>query len=210
MSTSVIAFIRAEVPPLYERAIRRAAEPEPDPQWQGRLTQMQQAEGAARVIIEGEGELWITVQGGELRCSDDAPADTPIRVAIRADKDAAQIAIEDPQTRVGLDDPLTWLGVAFLSSADIMKTAARFPMRGELRVEGVPELGDVSIAMGLPGPDAPTDYGFSVTAQYDDLEDVRLGDLAPRRLLMGGKLRFQGAYTPFLQLGMALLQHLKL
>jgi len=212
MSSSVIAFIRAEVPTLYQHALGRAAAAaeEAEPHWEGRLVQMQEAEGSAHVIIEGEGDLWISVRRGDLQCSDVAPTDVPCRVALRAGKQAAAIAIEDPQTRAGLDDPLTHLGVAFLTSADVMKTAARFPMHGELRVEGVPELGDVSVAIGLPGPDAPTDYGFSVTTQYDDLEDVRLGELAPRRLLMGGKLRFQGAYTPFLQLGMALLQHLKL
>ena len=64
--------------------------------------------------------------------------------------------------------------------------------------------------VAMPGPEPPDEVKFSVTARYDDLEDVRDGALAARKFLMGGRLKFSGAYTPFLQLALELLKYLKL
>jgi len=212
MTKSIIQTIQSELPGLYARALAAAETHQNADElpWKGRHEQMMAARGGLYLEAVGEGHLFVWVNEGQIFSSETRPDDIPIRAALKGEPQAIDITVHAPEAQAALNEPEALEAAAFLASADVMKTVERFPMRGEFKVVGVPEVDEVSIAVAIPGPEVTGDHDFSVTARFDDLEDVRNGDLAPRKLLMGGKLRFQGGYTPFLQLGLEILKQLRL
>ena len=210
MVSAPLEHIRENLPELYRQARDAMANPRPEEESfaHGRLTQMDEASGAGCIEIEGGERLFVTVQGGQLQCTESPVAGVPIRIAVRIADELAKQALElAPEAQ---DDRESALALALITSADVMKTCERFPLKGAFRVVDVPELGEVNALVAMPGPEPPEETKFSVTARYDDLEDVRDGELAPRKFLMGGRLKFSGAYTPFLQLALEVLKFLRL
>ena len=212
MTKSILETIQNEIPALYTRALsaaeaQQAADELP---WKGRHEQMLLARGGMYIEVVGEGHLFVWVDQGELHTSTTSPEGVPIRAAIKGDPQAIDITLHASEAQAALQETEALEATAFLASADVMKTVERFPMRGDFKIIGIPEFDEVAVSVAIPGPELSDPSNFSVTARFDDLEDVRNGDLAPRKLLMGGKLRFQGAYTPFLQLGLEILKQLRL
>ena len=210
MVTAPLEHLRATLPELYQEARQAVMNPQPEEEnfAHGRIEEMDAACGAGCIEIEGAGRLYITVKAGELHCTEEPIEGVPIRLAVRIADELAKQALELAPTLE--TDRNSALALSLLTSADVMKTCERFPLRGSFRVVDVPELGEVNAVVAMPGPEPPDEVKFSVTARYDDLEDVRDGELAARKFLMGGRLKFSGAYTPFLQLALELLKYLRI
>jgi putative sterol carrier protein len=65
------------------------------------------------------------------------------------------------------------------------------------------QVGVVRVGVGVDAP--PEKPGFTVTVDYDDLEDVRAGDLTPQQLFMT-KLKIVGDASRAMTLAMTMMQ----
>jgi hypothetical protein len=208
MTEDPLAFIHHELPALFEQGVQRLRErAETGERRAGeQLADIESADGTAYIEVEGDGGCWLVVREGRMRAVDEAPADPPVRLAIAVPPDVVRAAVRElHRAGAGMREQAA-VGTALSVSRRAQDLVEGQVLQCHLTVSRVPDHGDVVLRVALGAGTPPRTPGFTATVRYEDLEDVREGDLGPQQLLTTGRVRFGGNYAPALQLGMQLAQ----
>lgn len=208
MTTNALDFVRKRYPELFAKGVelleQRASGGSDGAK--ARLDDIGGSRGAACVRFDGEGTVYFRVDGGRCEAADAPPAGYPIRFAIGAPAEAVRELIAEGERAGVLDRPEAAIRAASVASKRAEEFLAPHVLRFHVIIAGVPDLGDVTVAIGINAGEPPAKPDFTATVKFDDLEDLRDGKLQPQQLLMGGKVRLAGNYAPAMQIAMQLMQ----
>jgi len=162
------------------------------------------AVGSVRVIVEGEGERWVSVSGGEMTVTEAQP-EVPVRGVFSFTGKAARGALELLEESGRLDDPKAAMGLSRVASKRAEKILANQKIEFHVIVIDPPDdAEDVTLRCGIGVPGPPPKPPFTATISFDDLEDMREGDLTPQQVI--GRLKLTGDASRAMALGMTLFQ----
>lgn len=204
MSTAPLTFLERELPPRFAEGLEqlRAAT---GPSSREHLDDVLAARGAVRFVIEGEGEVWLAVDQGTMSASRTRPEGVPARVAIAFAADVAREALSLLTESGQLDDPEGPKRFARTFSARVEKALEGQKLEFHVLLRDVPDReDDVVIQVGIGTDTPPAKPQFTAAVSYDDLEDMRGGDLTPQQVI--GRLRLTGDASRAMALGMSLMQ----
>ncbi len=209
MNTDPIAFIKNDVPALFNRGVAQYKERADggDAKAKARYEDIAAARGAIRVLFEGDGggEVWLAVSGGELTARDARPADLPVRFVVAAPADAAKVGLEELASAELLDREEAPRRIARSASAEIEKTLSGHTIECHLTFVDLPaDPDEVTLRVGLGVEQPPANPKFTATVSWDDIEDLRAGELTPQQLF--GRLKLKGDASQAMALGMTLMQ----
>jgi hypothetical protein len=204
METDPLAFLRNEIPLHFARGIE-ALRASSSPDARERLDDVLKARGAVRIIIGGAGEVWLRVEGGTLTAHDTRPQGVPVRVALEFESEAAREALSMFSGSGRIDDPQVSERFVRMFSARAEKILEGQKVEFHVVVKDVPDRDDdIVIKVGI-GTDVPPSHPqFTVAVSYDDLEDLRAGELTADQVI--GRLRLTGDASRAMSLGMMLMQ----
>jgi len=207
MNTDPLAFIRQDLVRLFNAGAaeyeQRASDG--DEKAKARWDDIAAARGAVHVSFEGDGggDVWLAIDGGKMELRDGAPDGLPPRFAIAAPADAAKAGLEEVVEMI--DEDKAGRRIARVASGEVEKVLEGHTLRFHLTFADLPTEPDevtLRIAIGeLEAPDEPT---FSARVSWDDIEEVRDGELTPQQLF--GRLKITGDATQAMALGMTLMQ----
>lgn len=202
-----LEVLRERLPGLFEAGVGRlrAQAEAGDAAAKRRLDDVTGARGALRLILEGEGDLWVGVEGGQLTAGPTRPEGLPVRLAVAIPAQAVHSAFDElPEGAV--EDDRAAHGLVQMASKRAEGVIEGQRLDFHVCVEGVPELDTVVARVAVGAEDPPETPRFTATLRYEDLEQARERKVDPQQFLMGGRVRFAGDYVPALQLGMQLAQ----
>ncbi len=206
--SDAIQFVRERFPELFRRGVenlrRRAGEGSEGAK--RRLADVEQACGVAWIRLEGAGDVFLRVTGGEIAVADGKPDDLPIRVALAVPADAADVFVSEATQHADLESDSAAYAAARTASAQVERAVGAEPLEFHVILKDTPDFEEVVVKVGLNAPEPPESPRFTATVAWDDLEALRRGELQPQQLFMGGKLRFGGDYSRALAIGMQLMQ----
>ncbi len=207
MSTEPLQFLRTTGPALFKKGIDALAEKAAsgDARATKTLEGIRSVTGAAYFVVDGAGEVYLASKAGEVSVSDTAPAGFPIKFAVGFPAEAAEMVLGEVAAEGAIDDPRVALGVAQIPNPDLDQMLAGKTLTCHLILEDVPDLGNVTVRIGMNVDEPPAKPGFTATLKYSDLEDLREGEINAQQLFMGGKLRMAGDYSVALQVGMGMM-----
>lgn len=204
MNTEPIPFLKQELPTLFARGVdvlRSSAAPNAKAQ----LDDVIQARAALRIMVSGAGEAWLRVEHGAMTAHDARPEGVPVRAAIELEADAAREALSLLVDSGRMDEPSAPMRFASLFSARVERVFEGQKLNFHVLLRDVPDHDEdivVKVAMGVDTP--PTEPQFTAAISYDDIEDLREGELSPQQLI--GRLRLNGDASRAMALGMMLMQ----
>jgi hypothetical protein len=207
MQTDPMEFFRVDLPALFAKGVA-GLEAKGSEGAAARLADVKGARGAVRVVLEGEGggELFLSSVDGVMSAHDTAPEGLPIRMAVGAPYDALKMALEEAETLELLQDEE---GAAYRSTRLVSKqtddTLEGHVLEFHVSFVDLPTEPDaVTLRVGMGTSEPPADPTFAVEVSWDDVEDVREGDLTPQQLF--GRLKITGDASKAMALGMTLMQ----
>lgn len=163
------------------------------------------SKGAVRLVIEGEGDTWLIVEDGTMRAQKDRPDGYTVRMAFGFTAVAAKAAVALLQESGRMDEPEAPARFARSASARAEKLLAGQKIEFHVIVKDVPDdQEDVVVKIGLGTDTPPEKPQFTAAISFDDLEDMREGDITPQQVL--GRLRLTGDASRAMALGMMLMQ----
>ncbi|HEX7477667.1 MAG TPA: SCP2 sterol-binding domain-containing protein [Polyangiales bacterium] len=210
MALAPVDFCLQELPRLFEQAKAKlqAFSADGDKRAQARLKDVAASRVTARVFFEGEGggEAFLVNDRGSLQVSQERPAAPAVHYALAVSAGAAQRALgllDTGEIELAVaHDPRHPPGIGS-ARADQLFTMYKFGF--EVQLLGLPELGDVSLRIGL-GRDLPTTPEFRLSVRYADLLAARDQAMGPQELFSSGKLVITGDAAKAMMLGMTLAQ----
>lgn len=208
MSTEPITFLKETFPQLFAKGVERlrAKAAGGDARAQSRLADVEGATGAVYLEVEGEGEVFLALEGGAMTVLSSKPESSKIRLAVAAPGEALRMLLGEAAAQGELEEEKAAKRAVGTASKNLQEALGTDSLLFHVVVQDVPELDEVTIRVGLNAPEPPADPKFSATIKYDDLEAARAGEVNPQALFMGGKLRMAGDYSRALQLAMQLMQ----
>ncbi|HJL18907.1 MAG TPA: SCP2 sterol-binding domain-containing protein [Sandaracinaceae bacterium LLY-WYZ-13_1] len=209
MNTDPVVFFREDFPELFNRGVAalRADADGGDAKAQAQLDDTSAAKGAVHVLFEGDGggELWLSVAGGAMKVLDEAPDDVPVRMGVAAPVEAAKAALEEVENADLLAHDKAPIRIARSASAETEKLLEGHVLEFHLTFKDLPaDPDEVTLRIGIGVGDPPAEPKFTAAVSWDDIEDVRDGELTPQQLF--GRLKLTGDATQAMALGMSLMQ----
>ncbi len=209
MNTDPIAFFREDFVSLFNRGVSEYRERAGggDAKAKARLDDISAARGAIKLTFEGDGggTLWLAVEGGAMRAEDAAPDGLPARMAVAAPADAAKAALEEVEANELLDPDKAPRRVAASASAEVEKVLEGHCLLFHVTFTDLPaDPDEVTLRVAIGADEAPDEPKFSAKVSWDDIEDVRDGELTPQQLF--GRLKLTGDASQAMALGMTLMQ----
>ena len=207
MNTDPVAFIREDFVRLFNVGAAQYKERADggDDKAKARYDDIAAARGAVQVLLEGDGggATWLTIADGAMKIVDEAPDGLPPRLGIAAPVDAARAGLE--QLEEVFDEDKAARRFARSASAEIEKALEGNELLFHLTFTDLPaDPDEVSLRIAIGSTEPPAEPTFSVSISWDDIEDVRDGELTPQQLL--GRLKITGDATQAMALGMTLMQ----
>jgi len=207
MNTDPVAFVREDFVRLFNVGVAQYKERGEggDDKAKARYEDIAAARGAVQIVLEGDGggALWLAIADGAIALVDEAPADLPSRFAIAAPVDAARAGLE--QLEEHFDEDKAGRRFARSASAEIEKVLEGNQLLFNVTFKDIPSDPDeVTLRIAIGSTQPPAEPTFSVAISWDDIEDVRDGELTPQQLL--GRLKISGDATQAMALGMTLMQ----
>jgi putative sterol carrier protein len=160
--------------------------------------------GQARLDFPGRGTVYVLVKEGKVEVGDAAFEGVKTNVAAEVPPDAAEVVLGEAMQESALDDEKLLMGLTQVGSAELEKALAGRALTCHLVIADAPDLGDVTVKIGFNVAEPPASPQFTARLVYDDLEDLRAGDINAQQLFMGGKMRMTGDYSIAMQVGMQL------
>ncbi len=167
-----------------------------------RLADVKGASGGVLLRIEGEGDVFLHVADGKMRATE-GPED--VNLAIAAPGPALRELLGEVEASGELSDDAAIQRATGVASKKLQDVLGDESLLFHIIAEEVPELGTVTVKIGLNATEPPEEPAFTATMHHTDLEAARSGQTNPQELFMGGKLRMAGDYSRALQIGMQLL-----
>ncbi|MDQ3035867.1 MAG: SCP2 sterol-binding domain-containing protein [Myxococcota bacterium] len=204
MNTEPLDFLQSQLPPHFAKgvdALRASSAPDA----KDHLDDVLAARAALRIVVAGEGEAWLRVENGAMTSHESKPEGVPVRAAIEFEAAAAREALSLLDESGRMDDPKAPKRFARLFSARAEKVLDGQKLEFHVVLKDVPDHdGDVVIKIGIGTDTPPAKPQFTAAISYDDLEDLRAGELTPQQLI--GRLRLTGDASRAMALGMMLMQ----
>ena len=205
--TSPKQFLEETFPALFNKGVAslRAKAAEGNDRAKARLADVEGATGAVVLILEGEGEVYLQTSGGDMKVLDAKPDGGDVKLAVAAPAKAMQMLLGEAEAAGELDEDKAAKRAVGTASKRLQDALGADSLEFHIVIEDVPDLGQVTIRVGLNAPEPPAEPKFSATIKFDDLEAARAGESNPQQLFMGGNLRMAGDSSKALQIGMALI-----
>ncbi|MGE0790050.1 MAG: SCP2 sterol-binding domain-containing protein [Sandaracinaceae bacterium] len=208
MNTDPLAFFREDFVALFNRGSKALADraASGDASDKARYDDIAAARGAVRLVFEGDdgGEVWLAIENGAMEARDGSP-DLPPRLAIAVPADAARAALEMIADEDRLDEDRASRRIARSASAEVEKILAGHRLEFHVTITDLPaDPEQVTVRIAVGATDAPDEPKFSAKVSWDDIEDVRAGEMTPQQLF--GRLKITGDATQAMALGMTLMQ----
>jgi hypothetical protein len=209
MNKDPLAFFRQDFPALFNRGVAELKKRADggDAKAKSRYEDSAAARGVVRIVLEGKGggDVFLIVQNGAMKSADAAPSDLPKRMAIAAPADAARAGLEQLDNAGVLESDKAAYRVARSASAEVEKVLEGHKIEFHVTFTDLPSDPDeVTLRIGIGADTPPTSPKFTATVSWDDIEDVRAGDLTPQQLF--GRLKLKGDASQAMALGMSLMQ----
>ncbi|NOY94468.1 MAG: SCP2 sterol-binding domain-containing protein [Deltaproteobacteria bacterium] len=163
------------------------------------------ASGASLVHIEGTGSYYVSVDSGEMKVTQEPLPDVPVRMAVAGSVEGLELFLRESGDEAVADDR-TALGVARMASKRAEDLVAGQRIAMHVVIEDVPELGELTLRVGVGMDEPPAEPDFTATVSYDALEEMREKGQNAQQAFMAGKIRLAGNYAPALSLAMQLAQ----
>lgn len=208
MSQDPITFLRTTYPQLFEKgisALRKRAEGG-DATAQQLLDNATRGEGGGVIEVEGEGAVYFAAKDGKVTTSDAPIPGAALRFAARIPGDAASLVLGEAASEGALENEKVAIAITQTVNREVDEALAGREMTCHITIADTPDLGDVTVWLGLNVAAPPETPKFTVMIKYDDYEDLREKKGNLQQALMQGKLRMTGDYTVALQIAMALAQ----
>jgi putative sterol carrier protein len=203
MHQEPIAFLENDVPAQFQKGLA-ALRASSAPTAKEDLDDVLGAVGTVRVIVEGAGERWVNVANGELTVSEAKP-ELPVRGVFAFAEQAARHALEHIEAHGHLEDPKAPFLLSRIASKRAEKILAGQKIEFHVIVTDLPDgAEDVVVRCGIGVEAPPAKAQFTATISYDDIEDMREGDLTPQQVI--GRLKLTGDASRAMALGMTLFQ----
>jgi len=207
MNTDPVAFFREDLPSYFNRGVAQLRERADggDEKVKARLADVESARGAVRVILEGDGgaSLWLVVGGGSMEAALAAPDDRPTRFGLASPVEAVRSALDELEDVI--DEDRAPRRVARVASGEIEQALEGHTLRFHLTLTDLPaDPDEVTIRVAVGSGDPPDDPSFTASVSWDDIEEVRDGELTSQQLI--GRLKITGDATQAMALGMQLMQ----
>lgn len=206
MTTDPIAFFKKDFPKLFNDGIAQLKERGDggDAKAKASYEDAKAARGAVRVVFDGGGEVYLAVDGGQMKGLDARP-DLPVRMVFAAPIEAAKVGLEQLEEAGVLESDKAPRRIARTASAEVEKILEGHKIEFHVTLTDLPtDPDEVTIRAGLGVDTPPTNPKFTATVSWDDIEDVRSGDLTPQQLF--GRLKIKGDASQAMALGMTLMQ----
>lgn len=205
MSTDPIAFLKETFPALFNSGLAqlRAKADGGDALAKSRLEDVLGATGAVRLVVEGEGEVLLSAEGGEMRVLESAEGQN-VRLAVGAPAAGLRRLLLEAEAEGELAEDKAAERAVATASKRVQDILGEESMLFHVVVKDIPELGEVTAKIGLNAADVPAEPTFTATLSYPDLGDVRDGKVQPQELFFQQKLVMAGDYSRALQVGMQL------
>ena len=204
MTTEPLAFLENEIPGHFAKGVEalRAAT---GPDAKENLDDVLAARAALRILVTGEGERWLCVENGALTVQAARAEALPVRGAIELEGEVAREALGLLTASGRMDDPDAPKRFARLFSARAEKILEGQKLEFHVILKDVPDRDDdVVVKVGIGTDTPPAKPQFTAAISYDDIEDMREGDLTPQQVI--GRLRLTGDASRAMALGMMLMQ----
>lgn len=204
MSDSPTTFFREMVPAQFQKGVE-ALRAKSGPGAKEALDDVLGSKGAVRLVIAGEGETWLVIENGTMRAQSDKPEGFPVRMAFGFTAEAAQGAMKLLEESGRMEDPEAPVRLARAASARAEKLLAGQKIEFHVIIKDLPDdAADVVVKVGIGAEAPPEKPQFTAAISYDDIEDMREGDITPQQVI--GRLRIQGDASRAMALGMMLMQ----
>lgn len=208
MNTDPIAFFRNEFPALFNRGVAqiKGRADGGDAKAKARLEDTTASRGAVRIVFEGDGggEVWLAVENGVMK-GGASQSELPVRMVVAAPAEAAKAALEEVSSLGLLDREEAPRRIARTASAETEKALAGHKLEFHITITDLPaDPDEVTLRIGLGVSEPPANPKFSATVSWDDIEDVRAGEMTPQQLF--GRLKIKGDASQAMALGMSLMQ----
>lgn len=207
MNTDPIAFFREDFPRFFNTGVAELAERASagDEKAKARHADIVAARGGVHVLLEGEGgaSIWLAVGDGTMEVRDGKPDDRPERIGVAAPYDAARAALEELLNII--DEGKAPQRIARSASGEVEALLLGNTLLFHVTLTDIPaDPDEVTIRIALGSCDPPDDPKFTATVSWDDIEEVRAGELTGQQLF--GRLKIQGDASQAMALGMTLMQ----
>lgn len=209
MNTDPLAFFREDFVDFFNRGLAQLKERADggDDKAKASVDDITAARGATRICLEGDGggEIWLAVDAGAMSAVDAAPDGLPVRMAMAAPAEAAKAALEEIESAELIDEDRAPRRVARIASAEVEKILEGHVLEFHLTFTDLPaDPEEVTLRIAIGAGEPPAEPKFSASVSWDDIEDVRDGELTPQQLF--GRLKLTGDATQAMALGMTLMQ----
>jgi hypothetical protein len=212
MSQDVVEFLRETLPRLFQKGVAdlESKAAGGDARAKAALDDVKGATGAVVLKVEGADTVYLHTEDGKMTVLDGKPAPEDVKLAVAAPGPAMAMVLGEAKAAGELeDDDKSAKRAVSTASKRLQDALGSQSLLFHVIVNGVPELGDVTIKVGLNAPEPPEEPKFSATMQYEDLEAALAGDANIQQLFMGGKLKMAGDYSQALQMGMQLMAQMQ-
>ncbi len=208
MAADPITFLKETFPTLFAKGFAhlQAKADEGSARHAAALEDVKGASGAVFLHLEGAGEVYLQVENGEMKALDAAPDADTITLAVAAPADAMTMLLGEAEDAGELEEEKAAKRAVRTASKALQDALANDSLLFHVIVNDVPDLGTVTVRVGLNASEPPADPKFTATLNFDDLEAAQAGEMDVQQMFMGGKLRMAGDYSRALQLAMQLMQ----
>lgn len=211
MSLEPIAFLKETFPNLFAKGVAQLKEKADggDARAKAALEDVQGAGGAVILEVEGEGEVYLKAEGGSMIVLETKPDSSDVKLAVAAPGEALRMLLGEADDAGELEEGKAAKRAVGTASKRLQDALGADSLEFHVIAQEVPDLGEVTVRIGLNAPEPPAEPKFTATIHFDDLEAARNGEVNMQELFMGGKLRMAGDYSRALQLGMQLMQQMQ-
>jgi len=164
--------------------------------------------GAARIVLEGKGggDLYLVSENAQLRSSSQAPS-VPVLFAIGVAAEAFELALEEVEDKI--EPALSRIQKRLVRLSPTKTRALLDKLAAEklsfhLIIKDTPDFDEVRVKIATGSAEPPATPKFTVTIDYDTLQQLRERKIKPQAVL--SKLKLSGDSSRAMQLGMELMQ----
>ena len=206
--SDAVDFIKNQYPALFARGVeimreRADAGDERAEKAKAELEDVLAANGASLLRIDDQ-DIYLSVSDGAVTVHDSAPEGVRMAFAIPGDA-LSEVFLEAGDNEL-LEGDRAALRAARSVSKKLEDALADHLLEFHLIIGDAPDLGDVTVRIGLGVDEPPAEPKFTINMKYDDLEAARESKMNPQQLFMAGKIRLAGDYSGAMQLAMQLMQ----
>lgn len=201
-----ISFLKDTFPALFQKGVAGLEAKAADGNEKAGkiLADVKGAAGNVVLVVEGEGEVYMSYADGKMNVVDAKPT-SDVKLAVAAPGSAMKMLLGEAEKEGELEEGKAAKRAARTVSKRVQDALGDQSLLFHIVVENVPDQGTVTVKVGLNAPEPPEQPKFKATIAFEDLEAARSGEVNPQMLFMGGKLRMEGDYSAALQLAMQLM-----